>query len=388
MVDWRGLGAKVMTGGVGFLSGRIQENTLEPKTLFKAGKGPKVVEVLGTGIVDCGEYIPSAALVTSALDVTNPQNPRPILSHLKEFQEPGRVVYQHRAMWGPITPFGQHRGLLDETRLTFLLPEFVSPPESGYRTIRLMTGLYDCRVEPVYDLGVPRHSSGQWWWHEEDIALNFPDAGYEELGENEKRSRELTIQLGVVVAMSDGELHDTEGHKIKEWMTKTLATYLDKPREEAKAAYNKALRYAFTEGKKGDLAYPDIVRELNKLTDKPQRYDAIELCYDVLAADGVAATNELEIVRQIAEAMELNYDEIEKIRDRSIVSLSTGAEDASAIDAMLNIDPSWSETKAKKHIGKEWQKWNHRIATLPAGEERDQAQLMADRLAEARKRYG
>jgi tellurite resistance protein len=225
------------------------------------------------------------------------------------------------------------------------------------------------------------------WWYEGDIALDFPDAGYEELAEHEKQSRELTIQLGVAVAMSDGELHDTEGYKIKEWITKTLATYLDKPREEAKAAYNKALRHALIEGQKGNLSYQSIARELNKVTEKPQRYTAVELCYDVLAADGTATPEELDTVRLIANSLELDYAEIEKIRDRSIVSLDTGTSGQTDVAAILGIDPEWEPSKAKAHIRQEWQKWNNRVNTLRDGEERENAKNMLDLLAKESQKY-
>ena len=71
------------------------------------------------------------------------------------------------------------------------------------------------------------------------------------------------------------------------------------------------------------------------------------------------------------------------MKDSLILSFS----DTSSLENILGIDTTWTQEEIKKHLRKEFQKWNNRINTLPEGTERDRAQSMLDNIAEARKKY-
>ena len=69
------------------------------------------------------------------------------------------------------------------------------------------------------------------------------------------------------------------------------------------------------------------------------------------------------------------------------MSLSNQATQNSSIEEILGIEKSWDKEKIKKHLTTEFQKWNNRISTLKEGEERNNAQLMLNKIADARKKY-
>ena len=118
------------------------------------------------------------------------------------------------------------------------------------------------------------------------------------------------------------------------------------------------------------------------------KYEAMSLCYEVLAADGHATKDELKTVSRIGEALELNTDELSNMRDRALISISSEEASEASAEQILGIDPNWDKLKIKKHLVDQFKKWNARIQALEEGQERANAQKMLDRIAELRKKYG
>ena len=107
-----------------------------------------------------------------------------------------------------------------------------------------------------------------------------------------------------------------------------------------------------------------------------------------MAADGAVDAEELKVINKVSDALELDFDEIEKMRDQKIVSLGASLDSQASIEEILGIEADWSSDKIKRHLRMEFQKWNDRLNTLSEGEERDNAQQMLDLIADARKKYG
>ena len=131
-----------------------------------------------------------------------------------------------------------------------------------------------------------------------------------------------------------------------------------------------------------------LTGRLNEIADKTSKYETIELCFEVMAADGVADTKEIILIRKIAESLDLDMDEIESMRDQKIINLDSSISGHASIEVLLGIEPDWPEGKVKKHLRSEFQKWNNRLNTLSEGKEGDNAHLMLNRIAEANKKYG
>ena len=142
------------------------------------------------------------------------------------------------------------------------------------------------------------------------------------------------------------------------------------------------------QAKDGNLSLSALTARLNEIGEKKLKYDAIELCFDVMAADGVADAAEMKTIRQVADALGLELDEIEKLRDQKIVGLDSSISEQANVEDLLGIESTWDAELIKKHLRTEFQKWNNRINTLSEGDERDNAQRMLDVIAEARKKYG
>ena len=158
-------------------------------------------------------------------------------------------------------------------------------------------------------------------------------------------------------------------------------------KEFLKGLYNEAMKESYAEAKKGDLSLSALTSRLNEIGNKSDKYETLELCFEVMAADGVAEDNELKVIKNVAQALGLDMDEVSKMRDQKILNLNANVSGQASIETLLGIEPDWSSEQAMKHLRVEFQKWNNRLNTLEEGEERENAQLMLDRIAEARKKY-
>ncbi len=323
--------------------------------------------------------------VTSVFDVTAKEW-GPVLSAIEVFQEPTNIVYQNSMEVGQVSP---NQGFVSWVRLGVVLPDILQPPYSGDRQLVAVLRMIDLDNEPSINLG--RHQEndpGLLWTSSLKFQYNFLDKGYEEAAEHRDEARAIALKIGIAVAMADGSLDTSEGECLKEWIIRIIEAFSDDKRAELKRLYNEAMREAYADAKQGNLSLSPLTARLNEIGEKKLKYDAIELCFDVMAADGVADASEMKTIRKVADALGLNLDEIEKLRDRKIVGLRSSISDQASVEDLLGIEPTWDAELIKKQLRIEFQKWNNRINTLAAGEERDNAQKMLDAIAEARKKYG
>ena len=345
----------------------------------------EVIELKGKGLLPLTKRT-DVRFVTSIIDITEEGEFLPVLSALDDFQEPESRVFQHSVKAGIANP---NEGYTHWARVGVIIPSLLVPPKSGTRKLAAVVWLIDDNNPAPIALGFanPDHP-GMVKSYEYHFEETFEDKGYQEEAKHRAEARSLIIKLGVQVAMADGDFADEEGAIIKDWIEKSLATYNNEDRKkELKKEYNKAFKDGFAEAKKGSLSISEITEKLNDIASKAQKYEALELCFDVMAADGHADEEELTTIKNISEALNLDYDEIQNMKDQRMITLSTSLESQTSAEAMLGIEEDWSNEKIQKHLRKEFTKWNGRINALPEGDERDNAQRMLDLIAEARKKY-
>ena len=146
------------------------------------------------------------------------------------------------------------------------------------------------------------------------------------------------------------------------------------------------MKSSYQLAKKGSLTLSNLTKVLNKIDDKKLKYDAIELCHEVMTADGVAEESELRTIKKIAKALKINEDELRKITDKSLLDVKQISGDSS-LESIMGIDKGWSKDKINKHLLLEFTKWNNRITVLKTESEKQNAQKMLDNIAELRKKY-
>jgi tellurite resistance protein len=326
------------------------------------------------------------AFITSIFDITDGIKERkPILSSIDMFQEPESIVFQHQVDFGEMAP---NYGYPSWSKISGVIPDTLQTPIGGTRKLEILLRLVDVNNMPNISHGFydPKGPKALWTTRLE-FSYTFEGKGYEEEAEDRDHSRSLSVKVGMAVAMADGSLDDSEGEVLKSFVKKSIAPFADDKKDYLKGIYNDAMKVAHTAAKNGDLSLSELTTELNEIADMSSKYETIELCFDVMAADGVADAEELKIIRKVADALELDYDEIEKMRDRKLVGLETNLGEQANIEDILGIESDWSQAQIKQHLLTEFTKWNNRLNALSEGDERNNAQQMLDLVAEAHKKY-
>lgn len=360
------------------------ETRLTDSNSNEDGSGFPIKEIEGKGLLSLSQT-KNVGFITSVIDVTDGGDD-PVISVLEGFQEENSVAYQQATNVGRIEP---DQGFIKWVRLGVIIPEILEPPYSGSRDLAVIVRMVDMDNIPeiTYGFGDHENDPGILWQQSHRFVHLFEEKGYKEASEHRDESLGIALQIGMAVAMSDGVLDDTEGEVLKKWIIKNIAPFSEEKQNTLKQVLNQKLRDSYTESQNGTLSLSNLTMRLNDIGDKTTKYEAIELCFEVMAADGVADEDELKTINKVAEALNLDMNEIVKMRDQEIINLDTNVSEHAGIEVLLGIDPEWSHEQIKKHLRTEFQKWNNRLNTLSEGEERDNAQLMLNKIAEARKQY-
>lgn len=358
------------------------EFKLEDVHLNEDGTGPKLKAVMGKGLFPL-EYDANIAVVTSVFDETGGEL-EPVISALDSFQEPDSVAYQAK---NDIGYAKSGTGFIKWVRLGVAIPDLIEPPYSGKRKMLVVVRVVDLDNPPHIEHGFHQTDDGIIFQRSLRFEHEFTEKGYIEASEHKEESVALSLKIGMAVAMADGSLDDSEGDVLKHWIVKSIAPFKDEKKDRLKGLYNEALRESYAQALDGKLSLSQLTDSLNDMGDKTGKYEALELCFEVMAADGVADPEEIKLIHKVADALSLDMKEVEAMRDQKILGLKTNVSDNASIEVMLGIDGAWSHDQIKRHLRTEFQKWNNRLNTLPEGEEKDNAQLMLHQISEARKKY-
>ena len=359
------------------------EVRISDRHLNDDGTGSIVKEIQGKGLFPLN-YTKNIGFIISVFDDTD-GDLAPIISAIEIFQEEDSVIYQHSTTIGKIE-VGQ--GFIKWVRLGVVIPDILEPPYSGERDIVVIVRMIDIDKIPDISHGFHQENDpGILWQKSLRFKYTFADKGYKEASEHRNEAVSLSLKIGMAVALSDGTLDQSEGEVLKHWIIKSIAPYGEDKKEELKKTYNDAMKESYVAAKNGELILSELTNRLNEIGEKTSKYETIELCYEVMAADGIADEEEIKIIRKIAESLNLNMDEVNKLRDQKIINLNSNISNHASIETILGIEDDWSNDRIKKHLRLEFQKWNNRITTLSEGEDRENAQLILNRISEARKKY-
>jgi tellurite resistance protein len=347
------------------------------------GDGIKVIRIEARGLIPVVRQT-EIGFITSVYDKTD-EKPRPVISHIEQFQEKESSAYHFLNEAGTVGP---NEGYISWAQVGVVLPDILYPPKGGNRKLMIVLRIIDLKNPPAIFLGyVDPDEPGHLFARTKTINYHFDDKGYEEVAIAQEEARSLAVKLAMAIALADDSLDDSEVTIIKDWIRRTTAPYPDEKQKALNKLFNTSVKEAYADAKSGSLTLSDITERMNEIGEEPQKLEAIELCFDVMAADGVADESELQTIKNIAKALELDYDEIERMRDKRLIKLDVAIEQQASIETILGIEPDWSNDQTKKHLRDEFAKWNNRLNTLGEGEERDNAQRMLDMISEARTKY-
>jgi tellurite resistance protein len=261
-------------------------------------------------------YVSSEVSVAISLfdETEGAENLRPILSFVEQFQEPLTTAYFQRADLGRIDP---DQGFKKWIEIGRILPLFVQSPFSGKRKICAVVRLINSRDGDKIHLGYWNGENTRkiLWAGENHVEIDQIAKGYEEAVIEKNETLILSVQLAMSIAMADGSLDDSEGTVIKEWMQKVITSMSEARQIEMKEKLNSTMRATYESLKASKYSNSAVVERFNEIGDGSMKFEAMELCYDTMAADGRADPEEMKILHRLGEALELDLNELEKIRD-------------------------------------------------------------------------
>ena len=323
----------------------------------------------------------------SILDVTQGKgNYKPVFSFLDDLQEPNSRCFQQSGNFG-MTEVGD--SIVDWLPIGAFLPDIIQTAYSGKRNLEIILRLYNTD-NPIQLHGGFGGDGGELVHivtlkHHHDSN----EIGYEEEIENRELAQALSLKIGVAVAMADGSLGDDEGNKLKSWIKNEISGYSSENyQQELKEKLNNAFREGYREISYGKLTLFNYLEQLNEVGSKKDKNEAISLCMDIMAADGVADKAELKMINDIASKLDLNMEEVERRKDAVTLNLEVNESDEDDLETFVGLKEEWSISQKKLHLSKEFQKWNNRMNALDSGVEREKAQQILDAIAKLRKKYG
>ncbi len=323
------------------------------------------------------------AYVVSAFDSTD-EDLQVVISLVEQAQEAESIAYQ---VSGNIGLVDGDMCITDWVEMGAILPDLIQTPRSGSREIVMIVRMYDLQNPPVIHTGFGGGDETLW---SGSVKFNytFTEKGYLEKAEHREEAESISLKIGVAVAMADGTLDDKEGEVLKAWILKAISPYSDEKQAYLKELYNNSMREAFAAAESGVLTLSPLVERLAEIGDKKSKYDALELGMDIMVADGVADPEEMNIIRLLAESLDLDMDEIEKMREHVTLDLSAHVSGEEGLESLIGLEATWSDEQKRKHLRTEFQKWSNRLNSLDEDNERDNAQAMLDNIAMLRKKYG
>lgn len=243
-------------------------------------------------------------------------------------------------------------------------------PKGGNRTLYL-----DVEMRQTDDFSL---------WRTEVPFSATLDIGYQDADERLVANQVLSVQLAVAVAATSDGIGDAEIDSINNWI-KTITAELE-PDEKSKRRRQlvSALRTSQQRSAAGTLQISKLIAKLKDDGTRSGRMMAIELCFQVMAADGLASADELQTVNKIATKLEVDPQLFTAARDKSLSGLSSGAVSDRDRYAILGIDATGDPSTIRAELSALYKKWSSRATTLTDPAKRKEAEDMLRLIAEVR----
>ena len=220
------------------------------------------------------------------------------------------------------------------------------------------------------------------------ISFFNKENGYLDLVENRQKFEQVIIKTALLVSDSDGEMASSEAGIIKNWVKTRLAGYDENARDEHKQRLNSYIKKSFNEIKNNETDIHSIYKVLYKIkgiASDGEKYELYELCLKVAGADDKAKQGELDILDRIAKYLNLDRVKLQSMLEKEL-PINIYTSDVDNKESLVGITSDMDSKQIKKHLLKEYSKWNARVAHSD-GKVRKQADEMIKIIIELKEKY-
>lgn len=310
-----------------------------------------------------------------ALDISDKNDGEAIISTLSDFKFPNSHAFLSQRQYGLLNPDTYFK---DWVEIGVLLPDHVVAPKSGQRKLK-----FTCAMTPSGNLDLTYVST------ECTGTFEIGMLGYNELDEKRMEAISLSLDLGVAIAYEDGKLDRSEGQAISDWLRNKLVMFDDDTKPKARTQLNDALKASFERADAGKLTVGDSLAKLKASKVRNAISDALELSSIVMAADGVIAESEMNLLRSFAQELGVKFEDLQNITDKHAAGVRSTTTDKSEVsdESLIGIDPKADKAAIRKALIDAFGKYNARLQSEKDAARRAYYQDMLNAVARLRKKY-
>ena len=212
-----------------------------------------------------------------------------------------------------------------------------------------------------------------------------PAFGYVDIEENRKDVVRLTLLLAGTLIAADKNGKNTKRKLLADWyerqnVGKVQDNLLAKCQKRASGMFENLRLCCF----KPEAYSGKLCAEFVEIAPLAERLAAIELCFQIAAADRCATAVELTLLCNIGDWLGISPERFRSLMERLLPATIHEIID---LDLLLGITGRMDKDALQKHLSKEYGKWNSRV-THADNDIRQQTRLMLDLISHARARCG
>lgn len=246
-----------------------------------------------------------------------------------------------------------------------------------------------CTAVPTYVSKQPLNSRTLWSQAicsaQASLVVDLEMPGYLEREEKSRDAKALIVEVALACAHADGSIDERELKAVSRWMRATLSQ-MDEDDQDEVTKTRAALNAAFKKGSSGQVRLEEALKSLKACKLAPMNQQALALCVEVIAADGVLHDDELASVRKIAASLGIDYARLQALMDKQFIQAGITVA-ADNLEALVGVDPAWDKEKIRKHLSEQFQKWNARAPNAKTTEDQARIRSILDAIAKLRKKY-
>lgn len=285
---------------------------------------------------------------------------QPVLCSLQDLQEAQTQAFEWRSDTFAM-PF--HNGLDDWTTMISIPKEVLVFPAKGERRVGFQFSVVAAENPPQFQYGFTDGTTGMMYAVcSTNRTFDNQEEGYEDGEENRRVAMNTAIELSLHMAALGGEVGRPEAEVVKGWMAQAVENFPEEQRKEQKAELGAVAKRAFNAAVNGETDLAEIVRRMNDAAAVQEKYNALELCLEVMAADGKAEAQEMEALDRIANMLRVDIKTYHELREQRIAKLTDVGEVSGNLNTMLGITGDMSPEEVKKHLTAQYRKWNSRVS--------------------------
>jgi hypothetical protein len=377
--------SEICSGSQGGMSANPSSSTTSAESSLKVrlvrepfhknGVSLSVLNVQTQGIIThISPILPEFNLTMSDITHGTKGNGKPILTIIDQYQDIDSTKLKMTLRLEQIVQPGA--GASDWLTLVGIPIEALVFPESGQRKIKAILSVKDQVTGRVAST-----AETSWNYDVQD--------GYLDVQNKESEAHAASLQLAMCIAGEDGKIDDDEVEVIKAWGSKSMNALEPDDQLERNQLLNQALQTSTDALRRGNARglFEDAVGILNNIDIPRHKYDAYELCLNVLKVDGEAHPSEMANLTKLARSLHLDETKVRIMTDRHTANLKfTDLGGDESDDDFLGITSDMSKEEIRKQLNKLFKKHSARIGHDDSNVA-DQSRMWLEKIGHARVRH-